>query len=419
MKKAILIVAAVCLSLHGMAQDKYVTTAKEALSKQNLEEAKENIDKAMLSPETKEKPKALLTKTQIYFSMQNAPKYQESNPYREGAQSLLRLVEVKPDYEKSTVDQLLGVTALLYYNDGAKAYNDKKYAEAEKYMRDIIRIRDMNRFDKLQDAYKKKFEESVADAYEVLAKSAYFQSRYEEAIPLLTKVKNNPLTKTPSAYQCLIDALQRTNKNTEALAVIEEGLKTYPDDKVIKNYELNYYISSGKQDEIVKKLEEASAKDPNNAELHFSVATTYLGMANPKDGKKPANAAEYMTKSDEAFQRSLKIAPENPVYNYNYGALYFNQASDYNNQMTAITGSSDADQNKYNKLKSDRDALFSKASPYFEKAYTYYSGKEKDLKEEDKNTYRNTMQALMDIYSRLSKMDKYGEVKKRSDAFKS
>ena len=53
MKKAILIIAAVGMSLPGIAQDKYVVSALTALKANNLEEAKTDIDKAMESPETK------------------------------------------------------------------------------------------------------------------------------------------------------------------------------------------------------------------------------------------------------------------------------------------------------------------------------------------------------------------------------
>ncbi len=416
MKKAILIIAAISLSFYGIAQDKYVTSANVALNGQKWDEAKEDIDKAMQNPETKEKPKALLAKAQIYFSLQNVDKYKASNPYREAAQAVMRLVEVKADYEKSTVDMLLGISALLYYNDGARAYNDKKLDEASDYMKNVVKIRDMKRFDKLPADKQRQFDTVVADAQETLAKSAYFQSKYEEAVPLLTTVKNNPITKTASSYQCLIDALIHLNKTAEELTVIQEGRKAFPEDVMIRNFEINYYITSGKDDEMAKKLEDAAAKEPNNADIQFNIATTYLRMSGEKDGKKPANATEYLAKSEAAFKKALAISPNNTEYNYNFGALYFNQATEINNQMNAITGSSDAEQKKYDNLKLQRDAMFDKATPFFEKATSEYAAHEKELKDSDKKTYKNTLRALMDVYSRLGKMDKYGDAKKKYES---
>ena len=413
MKKAILILAAISCSLIGMAQDKYVTSANVALNKGNFEEAKENIDKAMASPETKEKPRALFAKAQIYLAMQMVEKYRASNPYREGAQAVFKLVEVKPDYEKSFVDQMLAAIAVLYYNDGIIAYNNKKLDDASADMHNVLKVLDMKRFDKVAAAQLRQLDSANAMAAQIIALSDYYQGRYDAAIPGLTKVKANKITKSASIYECLIDALQHQGKKDEALAVIQEGRKEYPEDVVIRNYELNTYIAGGKQEELVKKLEEAASKEPNNADLQFNIATTYLNMANGTDGKKPANAAELSGKSEAAFEKAVRMAPDNAIYNYNFGALYFNQATEVNKQMMATP---DADQKKVDALKTQRDELFAKALPYFEKARGIFAAGESTLKAEEKRTYKNTLQALMDIYSRLSKMDKYGEVKKKFDS---
>ena len=421
MKKTILIIATFGISFAGIAQDKYVTSANVAIGAHppNYDEAKEDIDKAMASPETKEKPKALFAKAQIYIALQSVDKYKSSNPYRESFQALNKLVSVKADYEKNTVDQLLLYCAALYYNDGVKAYNDKKFADAIEDMKNVLKVHDMGkRFDKLSPEIFKQYDTVAADAALTMANSAYYSTNYDEAIPMLTNVKNNPITKTPSVYQCLVDAYNKQKDTKNAYTVIEEGRAAFPEDVTLRNYELNYYIASGKQDELIKKLEEASAKDPSNSDLLFNIATTYLGLANPKDGKKPANAAEYTTKAEDAFQRAIKLSPENGGYNYNFGALYFNEATDINDQMNAITGSSAADLKKYDELKGKRDAMFIKSAPYFEKAYSVFSAKESSLKGEDMRTYKSTLLALSRVYATQSKLDKSTEMKKKYDSLK-
>jgi uncharacterized FlgJ-related protein len=138
-------------------------------------------------------------------------------------------------------------------------------------------------------------------------------------------------------------------------------------------------------------------------------------MASPKEGKMPANAADYYSKSEAAFMNAVKLAPDNAGFNYNFGALYFNQATDYNNQINAITGSSAADMKKYDELKGKRDALFGKASPYFEKSFSALSPNESSLKGEDLKTYKSTLLALNKIYVIQSKLDKAADMKKRMD----
>ncbi len=419
MKKAILIIAAVGVTVHGMAQEKYVVSALVDANKGQYEEAKDDIDKAMANSETKDKPKALLAKAQIYNSLQSMDKYKAQNPYREGAQAAIKITQVKADYEKNTVDNILLVDGFYYYNDGVKAYNDSKFADALDLVSNTVKIHDLDggkRFEKFSKI--KAFDTVYAQAYQIMAKSNYYLGKYDEALTQLVAVKNNPITRIANVYECLIDVYQKKGNTTEQLQTIQEGRKYFPDDANIRNYELNYYIKSGNEDEIIKKLEDAAVKEPNNADILFNIATTYLTMASPKekDKPKPANVSELYAKSENAFQRTLKLAPENAVYNYNFGAMYYNQATDLNEQMNAITGTSDADQKKYDNLKTQRDGLFDKSLPYFEKAYSIYSAKETELKDDDRSTYKRTLMALQQIYSRQSKMDKAAEMKKKYES---
>ncbi len=414
MKKIILIIATLSVTFTSIAQEKYVVSAGVALKEGKLDEAKDNIDRAMTNADTKDKPKALFVKAQTYMSLQQSEKYKASNPYREGVQALFKLVEAKADYERETVDALLLVGGFLYFNDGVKAYNDKKYSESIEFMKNVLKIHDLDggkRLSKLPPDMQKRMDTIIANANQTIAMSTQNLGKYEEAIPLLIAVKNNPITRSASAYQSIIYAYSMLKKNTEMGAMIQEAKAAYPDDVTIRNYELNYFISSGKQDDLAKKLEDAAAKEPDNTDILFNLATTYLSMANPKSGPKPANYAELISKSESAFQKAIAKAPDNAVYNYNFGALYFNQATELNDQMNAITGVSDADEKKYDELKGKRDALFAKATPYFEKAYSVLSGK--TLSDDDKHTYKSSILALKEVYARQNKMDKSEEMKKK------
>jgi Tfp pilus assembly protein PilF len=441
MKKAIIVFSLLGCSLAGMAQDKYVVSASVALNANNLDEAKENIDKAWESPEVKEKPKALFVKGEIYLALQveqmkfdmskgkmGSDKYKGQGLYKEGTQSLMKLTEVKADYERSTTDQLLFFGANCYYNDGVKIYNEakgnpneaqneKKYSESGELIKTVIKIHDLGsgkRFEKFDR--KTAFDTIFANSNLILANEAYTQKKYEDAIPLLIKVKNNDISKSPSVYECLIDAYNNTKNSSDAFATIEEGRKLYPNDVTLRNSELNYFIKSGKMDDLIKKLEEAAANEPNNADIEFNIATTYGTMANATP--KPANSAELMTKAEDAYQKALKIAPENLGYNYNFGAFYFNQAKEISDQMRAITGLSDADTKKYDALKVKLDAQFNKALPFLEKAYSVCSANEGALKNEDLKSYKGTLMALSTIYGTQNKADKAKEMTTKLNSLK-
>ncbi len=422
MKKTILVAALVAVSLPGIAQYKYVVSANLALKSQNFEEAKEQIDKAMANPETAKNPKALFAKAQIYNQLQGVDKYKADNPWKDAMDAALELANTKPEHERDNVSQMLMVGAFLSFNEGVRAYNDKEYKISSDMMKKVISVAEMDggkRFDKMPPNARKQMDTVVADAYLTMANATFFGGDMANAIPLLIKVKNNPIRNSPAVYQCLVQAYEKENNEAQQLAMIAEGRKTFPSDATLRNLELNYYIKTGKTAELIKKLEEASAKEPGNSDLQFNLATIYMNMANPKDGSKPANQADIYKKAETAFTNAVKINPENAVLNYNFGALYFNQATGVNDQMNAITGSTKADIDKYDALKKQRDDLFVKSAPYFEKAQTKFGAVDaSSLNDEDMRTYKSTLLALSKIYAIQSKLDKSSEMKKLYEGLK-
>lgn len=417
MKKAVFALAllgSVSVSVHGVAQEKYVVTALTAMKSNNYDEAKESIDKAYANADSKDKPKTLYARGYVYSSLQGVDKYKAANPYREANTALIKLVEVKPDYEKQAVDGMLLRGAFLSFNDAVKAYNDKKYDESVELMKTVIKIHGLsNRFTDASPAQKKQFDEVAADATLTIGNCNYYQGKTDEAATYYQKVIKDGIRKSPNVYDMLARCYLMQKNGAAQLAAIQDGRKDYPNDPTLATSELNYYIQSGKTDELVKKLEEAAQKDPGNGDIQFNLATTYSNMANPKDGKKPANATDLMGKAETAFQNAVKASPENPIFNYNFGALYFNQATEVNEQMNAITGTSAADNKKYDDLKAKRDALFNKSLPYFEKVNSIYSA-QGDVKGEEKITYKAALTALTNIYNMQSKLDKAADTKKKA-----
>ena len=426
MRKAILITATLALGLSAtsFSQEKYVNSAMTAFTKtKDYDEAKSDIDKAMASPETMDKPKALWAKAQIYFALRDMPQYKDADMYGEVTKALLKLAELKPDYEKEDVDIMFYNLVGYYYNGALKEFyvdttNPNHFTLAGDMMKNVIKIGTVNggkRFEKL-----KKVDTIAAKAGMVVANSAYNSGKYEEAIPLLVAVKNNPITKTPAAYEALMNAYEKTKQTTEEQAVLQEGRQAFPNDQMLRNDELNYYIVAGKQDELVNKLQQEVAKDPKNGELQIILASTYMGIANPKKGDKPANSEEYITKAEGAFRSALDASPDNADYNYLFGALYYTKAKDVNDQINSITGTSAADNARYDKLKTVRDGLFEKALPLIEKSYNLLDAKSKagTLKDGDKPIYISSMQALSQIYLVQNKLDKVKEIKTKMAATK-
>lgn len=421
MKKTLLVIAALGLTFSGIAQDKYVTSALTALNSNHLDEAKSDIDKAMSSPETKEKPKALLAKGKIYLSLYKAnmnDKDKSTMYYREGTQALIKLVEVKADYEKDDVNPMLFFGAVMYFNDGINAFNDNKYTESEDYMKNVVKIHNLGggkRFEKMPMNMGKNFDTVAVSAQVQIARCAYKREKYDEVIADINAVRSNPIARNKDLYTVLLESYEKYNTangnklGADEMAAIAEARAAFPNDPNFKNMEMNTMMRLGKMAELQKKMEDDVAKDANNADLNYNLGILYQTLANPKDGKKPANAAELLGKAETSFTRAVKLAPDNGGYNNSLGTLYYQQGYDINEQMNAITGTSAADTKKYDGLKAQRDAFFVKATAPYEKATSIYGARPK-VEGNDLEVYHSTLTGLRQIYIVLGKDDKAKEV---------
>ncbi|NCX96751.1 MAG: hypothetical protein EBX41_10205, partial [Chitinophagia bacterium] len=408
----------------SFAQDKYISAAQTALSQNDLEEAKADIDKAMSTPETNTKPKALLTKAQVYYKLNESDKYKANNPWKEAIDALLKLVEIKPDYEKTNVNAILYDGLIRYFNEGITTYNDAKYNEAQDNINKVLAIYNLeggNRFAK--ESYKKKIDEIAVIAQSQLARVAYSTQKYEDVIKVMPKVLADASGKSADNYIILLESYDKYNVNNNNKATVEEGntiseaRAAFPDNDNLKNIEINYYTKNNKIPELLKKLEEAAGKQPNNSDIQFNIGLIYLNMAFPKQDAKTTPPQEYVSKSEAAFKKAVELAPENAIINYHNGLLYYNLASQYNAQMNLITGTSKSDNDKYNGLKKKRDDIFGQALPYFEKCYSVLSVTEfSKLKPEDKDTYRQDLTALVQIYSVQNVKAKIDMYKAKLDA---
>ena len=416
MNKLFFLLVLVVSGLSTMAQEKNLAGALEALGKKNLDEAKSLIDAAMTNSETKDKPKTLFTKARVYDKLQEDAKFKDSNPYRDEAQALLKLNDLKPDFEKAATDQYLVRCAYFYFNDGAQAYNDKNLKEASDLMKYTVKIHNLGSGKRFEKYPNKQFDTIAAEAKLTRGNCAYYTGKYDDAISFLDDAKTNAITKSAAVYECLIDAYSKVNDSTQMLSTIKEARKAFPDDAIIRNYELKYYMNYGKKEEMIRKMEEASCKDPGNGELWYNLGTTYYIMADPKSGKKPINATELLGKAEESYKKAIKADPDNAEFNFNLAVLYFNQGSDNNDFMAAITGNTEADLKKFEDLKVQRDGFYSKAQPYFESAYKTLSAKESSLKGENKSIYRSTLYSLCQIYTTQNKAEKSKEFKAKYDS---
>jgi len=364
-----------------------------------LQKAKAAIDAAVANPDTKDNAKAWYTKAAVYIAMQENESLKTGNPYAAGVEALKKCFALDKKYATDPESVPVIIRGAYYaFNDGVNAYNSSQFEPSLKAMGDALFLLG-------PDKDKRFSAQPAADTIRAQAKmisgyDAFYSGKNEDAIAFLKEASQSPyLGNQPNVYLVLAQAYEKAGNKEQQLAVLEEGKKKYPAEENLANAELNYYITSGKQDEAIKKLEDAVAKDPNNPDLIFNLGIVYDGIAHPKGGKAPVNAADYSQKAEDALQKALALAPEKSSYNFQLGAHYYNQAAEINTVMNNME-----DQAKYNALLKQRDGLFAKALPLLEKSKSLYAAEGK-LSAEDRNLYVQNLQALAKIYAIQNKLD--------------
>jgi hypothetical protein len=415
MKKILLIALTAIIGQAATAQKSNVKAAEVAYFAKDYEKGVKAITEAMNNEQTKADPKTYYLASLLFSSLNDDAANAAKAYYRTETGHLFTVVKLKADYEKDNVNILLMNCANSYFNAALEAFfNEKNYQAA------------INHFDTVEMINKcgdgKRFAGNLAfDTVVALGKRlkvyAYNSlNKTAENMALVKEVAANPIVTNPDMYLFILDAYEQQKDEANFLKTIVEAKAKYADNKAIANRELNYYIKAGKQDELVKKLEDVITKDPNNAELLFTLGITYENLS--KNGKdklgKPMVDPTLVAKAEASYLKAIQANGNQADYQYNLGALYYNNAVEVNKQMNAIAGSSAAEIKKYEALKKQRDEVFNKGLPYLAKAAEIVSAKDASTQSaDDKSTLQSAYQAQVQIYNALGNKAKAEEFKKK------
>lgn len=421
MKKSAFILAALSLSIAVNAQKSKIYTAKEYMRNGDMKKAITAIDEAVANEKTSTDGEAWFTRGEVYEKLAET----DATAIGESSKSYMKVLEVKPGYDKNEIDPKLMRIAYKAYNAGVMAMNGEpakeikpNYDAAYSQFQEVVDIRNINNGKHFEA--NKKFDTIAAQAQKFQGLSAFYGKKNDLALTALNKAKANPAISDVYIYTALIDIYAEKNDNANLEATFDEAKKKFPKNDQLTNQEIAYYQRVNKVDILIKKMEEAIKADPNNDMLQFNLGALYSNMANPRDAKgelaeKPANSKDLEAKAVNAYKYAIDGNPNIADYHFNLGVLYFNNAADISKKMNAITGMSDAENKKYEALKKLRSQEYTNSLPSIQKSYDILSAKINagTITEEEKVTYRGTLTALRAIYNDFGQAEKSAEISKK------
>ena len=195
--------------------------------------------------------------------------------------------------------------------------------------------------------------------------------------------------KGTTTYVLASSAYRKGGDIEKARAIVAEGRKAHPSDRDLLLELVNTNIDAGDAAGAEAALNEAITKDPNNQQLHYTIGTIYIDL---KENEK----------AEKALNKSLEIDPDYADALYQLGAHLVTWAGD---TKTAANQLKFGDPN-YNKMLQQADDTYKRALVPLER-YIAKSPNDKDV-----------LNILFQLNRSLGNTEKALEYKKRADAIK-
>ena len=178
--------------------------------------------------------------------------------------------------------------------------------------------------------------------------------------------------------------------NTDkALEIIAKGREEFPKSYSLLIDEANLYYKLDNKQMFKEKLEEAININPTDPTLFYNVGVMNMEQKNIDE------AIKY-------FEKAIELKPDYADAYNNIGAAIIDKAAPIIEEMNKSL----SDFNKYDKLQAQQLEIYKEAIPYYEKAY------------ELNNSSVSAIQTLMGLYQNLDMTDKYNEMKAVYDSIK-
>lgn len=233
----------------------------------------------------------------------------------------------------------------------------------------------------------KRFESQQAATY-VLDKSEIFMVKYEDG--------SKDIFNSDQVTNTVITA----NSSGSNEPVSENTIRAF---KICNK--ANSLFEDGRHLAAIEKYQEAIKIEQDNALIYFNYGTALMGLDKKKFKYNGNKDSFLLYTAEDAFKKMTRLEPNNAIYNYAFGALYFNYATTINDEMNVLSDTSRIGNAYYDFLKIKRDAYFEKSVRYLEKSMKIFQLRESSLSPSEQKTFANSIQGLINAYARVGRVE--------------
>jgi hypothetical protein len=455
MKKSLLIL--LCLiTVSSWAQKSQVESAALYFNNAEMEDAKKSIDAAFEHPDTKDNVKMLYYRAAIYDTIATSEKFKslDIDAAEKWALAAKRCLELdKKELYKELMEYNI-VNAAFACNSAAYDANKRgDYAKTQTYYQLVI---DLLPYDKNGDMKTNNLtEKSIVFNQFYFANKEKNKDDQKKYLKRLVELDYQDHL----IYAYLTNIFLEEGDTATAITYLDKGRSLFPEKKDLIGIEINLYISQGKLDKLLQKVELANEQKPDDAELIYTRGNLYDNAAGgfnkeikalreevssfTKKAKIEKNIAvkktietstkeklakitelvkkanEYSAKAEDDYFKAIELNPEMIDAYYNLGALTNNKTVEIANKINNIDGKTQAEYDKkFNALKKVQDSIFNVAILQFLKVEEYAQLKPEKTPEDKAIKYaylKDAYYSLQLIYAGMKNENKSMEYKAKKE----
>lgn len=417
MKKTILIITALFISVMTYSQKKELKEASKQIISNSFEQAKQtlaSIEGQINAADESLKAEYYLYKGKAYFGAAG----NNENDLLTAADAFKKVSEI----ENAA---------------GKKKYSEEANSETQKLIVKLINtaIEDQSA-ERFSSASKKLFAGYTISKTDTTylyfaAVNAFNAKEYDKAITYYEELVNLGYTGIEKEYTAIhkeTGEIESFSSEDERKIIMLTGNYVKPQVRfsesrkplILKDLGV-LYIEKGEIDKAKKIIADARREDPKdigliqaeaNIALKLEDMTTYNSLMKEIVSLEPDNPELFynlgvssysigdVEQAKEYYLKALELDPNYTNAKVNMAVLILGKENEIIEEMNSL-GTSAADNKRYDQLKSNRDQLYQSAIPYLEDAL------------QDRENDKNIMQTLMNIYSILGEDAKFKEMKSR------
>ncbi|WP_375239638.1 tetratricopeptide repeat protein [Aurantibacter sp.] len=408
MNKQIIVALALSFSLYTFAQKKEVKSFEKAVKSENYTEAKSMISQLepmVSSMDDKLKAKYYLNKAKALYSNGNIQPQDIDT-------ALESLTNAEGEY-KPEVSQIRSMAEQALLQKANTAYTAQNYSVAAKGFATLYKVVPSDQsymYYAAQSALQAKDYNAALGYFITLKEIGYTgvgtqylainketgeeeilsQATRDSYVKIGTHIKpTERKTESKEAEVVKMIALLYIQKgeNEKALEAINDARAKNPDDANLIVSEANIYIKLKQEDKASELFKQALTKDPNNADLTYNVGVLAMSSNKLDDAK-------------TYFEKALSIDSSYENAALNLSSLFLKKGEVIVKEMNGL-GNSNADFKKYDALKIERKLIYEKGAMVLE-----------NFLEKNPNSKNvDTLNQLKNIYSALGETAKVKAIK--------